>query len=120
MEDTKTIELYIDSNKYSDEQVIGKLEESVKEFSKKDVKVTVDINEFGVYVIRLEYIDRDTYINKIKYRLKLNRKQRILRKYKEEFFMSKTFDTSNQIISVPAYEERKYGVYKQTRTYRPY
>ena len=101
----KTVELYLDSQQYTEEEIIKSIEQSVNEFSKKDVRVNVDINEWGVYVIRLDYIDKDTYLNKLKYRRKQNRKKKILKKYSEQI-KNNIYEPSNQIISVPIFNEK--------------
>ncbi len=101
IENKKTVELYLDPQTYSEEEMIENIEQAVQEFSKKDVRVNIDLNEYGVYVVKLDYIDRDTYINKLKYKMRSNRKDRILKKHKE-------------------YQEIKYGDYKQTQLYKPY
>ena len=54
----KTVELYLESQKYSNKEVIEHIERAVEEFPKKDVKVDIQINEWGVFVIRLDYIDQ--------------------------------------------------------------
>ena len=82
IENKKTVELYLDPQTYTEQEMIENIEQAVSEFSKKDVRVNIDLNEYGVYVVKLDYIDRDTYINKLKYRMKINRKERLLRKYR--------------------------------------
>ena len=117
LENKKTVELYLDPQQYTEEEMIKSIEQSVNEFSKKDVRVNIDINEWGVYVITLDYIDRDTYLNKLKYKRRLNRKQKILKKYSEQIREKKyepisinsynntsnrnVYEPSNQIISIP-------------------
>ena len=54
----KTVELYLESQKYTNKEVIEHIERAVEEFPKKDVRVDIQINEWGVFVIRLEYIDQ--------------------------------------------------------------
>ena len=38
--------------------MIENIEKAVNEFPEKDVKVNIQINEWGVYEIKLEYLDR--------------------------------------------------------------
>ncbi len=101
LENKKTVELYLNPQIYSEQQMIESIENAAKEFSKKDVRVNVSINEWGVYVVRLEYMDRDTYLNKLKYRRFLNRKERILKRQFKEQIIDKIYEPSNQIISIP-------------------
>ena len=54
----KTVELYLESQKYTNKEVIENIEKAVNEFPKKDVKVDIQINKWGVFVIKLEYIDK--------------------------------------------------------------
>ena len=54
----KTVELYLESQKYTNKEVIENIEKAVNEFPEKDVKVNIQINEWGVYEIKLEYLDR--------------------------------------------------------------
>ena len=98
MENKKTVELYLDPQTYTEEQMMESIQKAVKEFSKKDVRVNININEWGVYVVTLEYIDKQNYINRIKNRIRLNKKQKMLKKYTEQV-IQKIYEPSNQIIS---------------------
>ena len=100
MENKKTVELYLDPQTYTEEQMMESIQKAVKEFSKKDVRVNININEWGVYVVTLEYIDKQNYINRIKNRIRLNKKQKMLKKYTEQV-IQKIYEPSNQIISIP-------------------
>ena len=81
LEDKKTVELYLDPQTYSEQEMMESIENAAREFSKKDVRVNIDINEWGVYVVKLDYIDRDTYFN--------------------EQIANRIYEPSNQIISIP-------------------
>ncbi len=124
-DNVKTVELYLDPQQYSEEEIIYNVEQAIREFANKDVRLNVDINEFGVYVVRIDYIDKDTYFNKIKYKIRANRNQRISKKYTDRIKESIRVP-ANQILiapiteSIPTYEKRKYGEYKETKLYRPY
>ena len=101
LENKKTVELYLDPQTYSEQEMIENIENAAKEFSKKDVRVNIDINESGVYVVTLDYIDRDTYFNKLKYKRQINRKEKVLRKQIKEQFVKNIYEPANQIISIP-------------------
>ena len=101
LENKKTVELYLDPQTYSEQEMIESIENAAKEFAKKDVRVNININKWGVYVVKLDYIDRDTYFNKLKYKRQLNRKERILKKQIKEQFLKKIYEPANQIISIP-------------------
>ena len=65
MEKTKCIEYYLDSKIYSNEDVQKNIEETKKEFPKKDIKVDVKLNQFGMYVITYNFENKNTLFNKI-------------------------------------------------------
>lgn len=124
-DNVRTVELYLDPQQYSEEEIIYNVQQAIQEFANKDVRLNVDINEFGVYVVKIDYIDKDTYLNKLKYKIRANRNQRISKKYTDRI-KEKISVPANQILiapttdSIPTYEKRKYGVYKETKLYRPY
>lgn len=90
----KCVELYFDSKKYNNYDVLEYIKSTQKEFPNKEMNVKVDINEWGVYVIKLNFTDKDTYITSfVKSKLKPKRKQ---------------------------YYGKKYGQYKSTQIYKPY
>ena len=62
----KTVELYLESQKYTNKEVIENIEKAVNEFPKKDVKVDIQINKWGVFVIKLEYIDKKKRKERVK------------------------------------------------------
>ena len=101
LENKKTVELYLDPQTYSEQEMIESIENAAREFSKKDVRVNININKWGVYVVKLDYIDRNTYFNKIKYKLQVNRKKKILKKQIKEQFVKRVYKPANQIISIP-------------------
>lgn len=128
IEEKKTVELIMDPHTYSQEEMIENIENAICEFSNKEVRVTIAINEWGVYVVTLDYMDKDTRINKMKYRRKLNKKKKVLKRYKEKIreMLEETQNQientvlTSQVLTMPKYKNKDYGVYKETGIYRPY
>ena len=67
-------------------------------------------------------------MNKLKYKMKANKKRKNLKKYKEKIRemieetdnqMENTILTS-QVLTMPKYKNKDYGIYKETGVYRPY
>ena len=97
MNETKYLEYYMDSRIYTSEQVQESIEETKKEFPNKKIKVTLALNDFGVYIITFKFENKNNYFNKLIIKLKSKfKRQMLLNEYKE------------------------YGQYKTTKIYRPY
>ena len=121
----KIVEDYFDSKSYSNQEILQKIEETKKEYAKKIVDVDINLNEFGVYVVTYYFKASDNIFQKIFIKIKHRKKKRETKLLQEKSF---SFDRKSR-------EERKqekirkrmekysgniYGVYKQTRTYKPY
>lgn len=101
MNNSKCLVYYLDSKKYNYESVQKSIDETKKEYNKKQIKVDVKINNFGIYVITFYINNKNTFFNKI--RLFFRRKNKPLLQEKN---VKK--------------EEHKYGEYKSGTIYRPY
>lgn len=86
----KFIEMYFDSKKYNNQDVLNNIKKVKKEYANKDISVKIDFNDWGVYVITLSFKDKDNYLKKLKSKFK-NKKYKM-----------------------------NYGVYKKTGMYKPY
>lgn len=108
MSQTKSIEYYLDSKIYSSEEVQKSISETKKQFSHKKVKVSLSLNNFGVYVITFQFESRSTYFDKIKI------------KFRKKFSKALLLERGNKDRLEQYSGENRYGQYKSTRTYRPY
>lgn len=104
MERNKYLEYYLDSRIYSSEEVQQSIEKTKKEFPNKKVKVTLSLNDFGMYIITFKFENKNTYFNKIKISL--------WNRFRKPLLLGNGSDKRKT--------EKKYGQYKETRTYRPY
>ena len=101
MEQKKYLEYYLDSKIYSKKDIEKEIEKTRSEFCKKQIRASVALNKFGVYIITFEIENKNNYFNKIKIQLiKKLKKQPLLR-------------DANRT-------KRQYGQYKSTKTYKPY
>ena len=121
MKNNKYLEYYMDSQIYSAEDVKNSIDKTKKEFPNKNVKVTIGLNSFGMYIITCEFEDKNTFFNRIRIFFKRKEKKEILMledsigasNKKEQEKLQKRFEKySSDIIS--------YGKYKSTGLYRPY
>lgn len=122
MKNNKYLEYYMDSQIYSVEDVKNSIDKTKKEFPNKNVKVTIGLNSFGMYIITFEFEDKNTFFNRIRIFFKRKEKKEILmledgiessKFEKEQEKLQKRFEKySSDIIS--------YGKYKSTGLYRPY
>lgn len=56
---TKYLEYYMDSKIYSKDEVQKSIDETKKEFPKKEIDVQVHLNRFGVYVVTFAFFKQD-------------------------------------------------------------
>ena len=125
MKNQKVLENYFDSRIYNNQEIEEAISKTKKEFEKKIVNVDISLNEFGVYVVTYYFKVRDNIFQKIFIKLKQKR-----RKNKIELLQEKTAENIKMTRKERANEEiRKrmekysgnvYGVYKKTKTYKPY
>ena len=94
----KCIEYYLDSRVHDYESVQKSIDETKKEYIKKDVNVNIELNKYGMYIITFYIKDKNTFYNKI--RLFFRRKNKPMLQEKSVNY--------------------RYGQYKETKTYNPY
>lgn len=109
----KCLKYYFDSKVYSHQEIQKNIEETKKEFPKKEVKVDIQLNQFGVYVITFYFENKNTIWNKIKIYFRRKSKKTLLLQEKNE-------NKSKAKNRLEKYYGREYGKYKETKTYRPY
>ena len=78
MEQTKYLEYYFDSRIYSADDVQQKIDETKQDFPNKKVKVSISLNEFGVYIITFKFENKKIKFNKIILKIKRKFKKIIL------------------------------------------
>lgn len=118
----KYLEYYMDSKMYGKDEVQKSIENTKKEFPNKEIEVQVNLNEFGVYIIKFTFKNKNSFIKNIFIKLKIKKKNKLLlaeneeknvifekeKKNKEnkrtrknkEIKKDKTFKNINQIINV--------------------
>ena len=134
----KILEDYFDASTYSNQEILQSIEETKKEFSKKIINVDINLNEFGVYVVTYYFKNKNNILQKIMVKLKgknkknkkskkilLNERNETINEYKEDKIIEhkKTKEEKEQDkikARMEKYTGNKYGMYKQTGTYKPY
>lgn len=108
MKPNKNLEYYFDSRIYSSEDVKQSIEETKREFPNKKVKVSIALNQFGMYIITFQFENKNTFFNRIVIKL--------WKKFKKTLLL----DAGSQERLERYSGERRYGQYKATKTYKPY
>lgn len=121
----KIVEDYFDSKSYSNQEILQKIEETKKEYAKKIVDVDINLNEFGVYVVTYYFKVSDNIFKKIFIKIKQRKKKKEIKLLQEKSISREkmTREERNQEKirkRMEKYSGNIYGVYKQTRTYKPY
>lgn len=101
MNKRKCLEYYLDSKVYDYESVQKSIDETKKEYEKKEVEVKIDLNKYGMYIITFYFKSKDTFFNKIRLFFRRKNNPMLYEKNKN-------------------YENNKYGQYGQTKVYKPY
>ncbi len=121
----RIVEDYFDSKTYSNQEILQKIEETKKEYHKKIIDVDININEFGVFVVTYYFKVSNNIFHKIFIKIKHRKKKNETKLLQEESF---SFDKKSREERkqekikrrMEKYSGNKYGVYKETRTYKPY
>lgn len=129
MNSNKCLEYYLDSKMYSNEDIQNSIDKAKKEFPNKNINVSVFLNEFGVYVVTLEFENKHTFFHRIKIFLRKKHNNKLLlagnkepqkNKYVEHFFEQDNILTKTKERLQKYSGDNKYGKYKSTGNYRPY
>lgn len=121
----KVVENYFDSNLYSNQEILQSIEETKKEYSKKIVDVDINLNEFGVYVVTYYFKNQDNFIQKIFIKIRQRKKKNKIALLQEKDFaygkITREERKQEKIRKrMEKYSGYKYGIYKQTKKYKPY
>ena len=145
----KIVEDYFDASMYSNQEILQRIEETKKEFSKKIVNVDINLNEFGVYVVTYYFKNKENLFQKIVVKIKQRKKKKQMLLLQEKQFelhkkeikkqrkkenkqknhiekakrKNKTREEKNKEKLQKRNEKytgNKYGKYKETKTYRTY
>ena len=114
MNRTKYLEYYMDSKIYSKNEVQKSIDETKKEFPNRQIDVQVHLNKFGVYIITFTFNKKNSFIRKIFIKLKFRKKNNLLLTEESEIKQDKVQKRFEK------YNNKTYGQYKATHTYRPY
>ena len=85
MKKIKCMEYYFDSNKYNEVDVLENMEKKKLEFPRKKMDMTISLNKYGTYVVKLQFMYNEiALIKHKKVNKKINTKtQRIYRETKK-------------------------------------
>ena len=103
----KCIEYYFDSKTFTKEQLIKNIEEAKLEFPNKKIEPNLFLNQWGVYILNINFTDKIKYISDFKEKKK-NRKVLLLTEKNQKISKKRT-----------SLLNRKYGEYKKTGEYKP-
>ena len=103
----KCIEYYFDSKTFTKEQLIKNIEEAKLEFPNKKIEPNLFLNQWGVYILKINFTDKIKYISDFKEKKK-NRKVLLLTEKNQKISKKRT-----------SLLNRKYGEYKKTGEYKP-
>ena len=62
----KCIEYYFDSKTFTKDQLIKSIEEAKLEFPNKKVETDLFLNQWGVYILKINFKDKIEYISNLK------------------------------------------------------
>ncbi len=103
----KCIEYYFDSKTFTKEKLMKNIEEAKAEFPNKKVKPELFLNQWGVYVLKINFTDKIKYMAEIKKKRK-NHKVSILTEKNRKLSQKRT-----------SIFNREYGQYRKTGEYKP-
>ena len=103
----KCIEYYFDSKTFTKEQLLKNIEAAELEFPNKKIEPKLYLNQWGVYILKINFKDKIEYISNFKEKRK-NKKILLLTERNKKVSEKRT-----------AWINRRYGQYKNTGEYRP-
>lgn len=121
----KMVENYFDATSYSNQEIMQAIEETKKEYAKKIVDININLNEFGVYVVTYYFKVSENIFKKIFIKIKQRKKKTKTALLQEKNFshikMTREEKNKEKIRKrMEKYSGNIYGVYKKTKTYKPY
>ena len=121
----RIVENYFDAKAYSNQEILQSIEKTKKEYSKKIIDVDINLNEFGVYVVTYYFKTSNNVFQKIFIKIKQRRKKNktvlLQEKSLEHEKLTREERKREKIRKrMEKYSGNIYGVYKETRTYKPY
>lgn len=131
MSKDKYLEYYMDSKKYSKDEIEKSIDNTKKEFPNKKINVNVYLNNFGVYVVTFKFENKNNFFKNIFIKLKIRRKNKLLLSSNNKHIENEKVNHINQILKTKTTKENKeqkrfekyygnkYGEYKKTGTYKP-
>lgn len=111
LKEEKCVEYFFDSKKYNKLQVLENMKKEQLEFERKKAKINIYLNEYGIYVAKLRFLNNElslinnTIVKKVVEKKKIRNKTKIRKTYKGY----ETYNGNN----------KTYGKYKTTKTYQP-
>lgn len=103
----RCIEYYFDSKTFTKDELIKSIEEAKLEFPNKKVKPDLFLNQWGVYILKINFTDKIKYISDFKEKKK-NRKVLLLTEKNQKISKKRT-----------SFFNKRYGEYKKTGEYKP-
>ncbi len=103
----KCLEYYFDSKTFTKDELIKNIEDAKSEFPNKKVETDLYLNEWGVYILKINFKDKIEYVSHLKEKRK-NKKVLLLTEKNKKISEKRT-----SILN------KKYGQYKETKEYRP-
>ena len=79
----KCMEYYFDSNKYNEAEVLENMGKKKLEFPKKKIEMTVSLNKYGTYVVKLAFLNNEIALIKHKRMKNKNKKHKVYGQYRE-------------------------------------
>ena len=121
----KIVENYFDAKMYSNQEILQSIEETKKEYAKKIIDVDINLNEFGVYVVTYYFKVSNNIFQKIFVKIKQRKKQNKTKLLQEKSLVHEKMTREERKQEkirkrMEKYSGNQYGVYKETRTYKPY
>lgn len=101
IKEEKCVEYYFDSRKYNEFEIIENMKQEEIGFEKRKSEINITLNEYGIYVVKLKFLNNKLSVIKNKAKNK--------EKTKKTYKGYETYNGNNKI----------YGQYKTTKTYQP-
>lgn len=105
----RCVEYFFDSRNYNEQQILESIKKEEVGFEKKKSEININLNEYGIYEVKLKFFDNKIFIfkNKMTNNTKIENKKKP--KVRKTYRGYETYCGDNKI----------YGQYKTTRTYQP-